>query len=88
MTTHSRNEIPVEKIRARAFERFAARGFQHGHDVDDWLAAERSLRIELATAQARPDETPVDRPLPHREERAHHHRSHETTAAKQSTRRK
>ncbi len=31
------------EIAARAYERFCARGFQHGHDVEDWLAAERDL---------------------------------------------
>lgn len=32
-----------EQIAARAYERFAERGFQHGHDVEDWLGAERDL---------------------------------------------
>lgn len=32
-----------EDIAARAYERFAERGYQHGHDVDDWLHAEREL---------------------------------------------
>ena len=27
-----------------AFERFCQRGGHHGHDVDDWLQAERELR--------------------------------------------
>lgn len=27
-----------------AFERYCLRGGQHGHDVDDWLQAERELR--------------------------------------------
>ena len=31
------------QIAARAYERFCARGFQHGHDVEDWLAAETEL---------------------------------------------
>ena len=30
-------------IAVRAYERFCARGHQHGHDVEDWLAAEREL---------------------------------------------
>ena len=32
-----------DAIAVRAFERFAARGYQHGFDVEDWLAAEREL---------------------------------------------
>ncbi len=35
--------ITREQIAARAYEHFAARGFQHGHDVEDWLVAEREL---------------------------------------------
>ncbi len=34
----------VEDIAARAYERFVARGGEHGRDVDDWLAAEAELR--------------------------------------------
>lgn len=36
--TPARDDIAV-----RAYARFEARGFQHGHDVEDWLAAEREL---------------------------------------------
>ena len=32
-----------ERIAARAYERFIARGYQHGYDVEDWLDAEREL---------------------------------------------
>ena len=28
----------------RAYELYLARGSEHGHDVDDWTAAERELR--------------------------------------------
>jgi hypothetical protein len=31
------------QIAARAYEHFAARGYQHGYDVEDWLTAEREL---------------------------------------------
>ena len=31
-------------IAERAFVRFCARGGEHGHDVEDWLAAEAELR--------------------------------------------
>ena len=32
-----------EAIARRAYELFLARGEQHGHDLDDWLQAEREL---------------------------------------------
>jgi Protein of unknown function (DUF2934) len=38
-TTMSRNE----RVAARAYELFAARGYEHGHDVEDWLAAEAEI---------------------------------------------
>ena len=31
-------------IALRAYERFLARGHQHGQDVEDWLVAERELQ--------------------------------------------
>jgi hypothetical protein len=36
--------VTNEAIAARAYERFLARGCQHGHDVADWIEAERELR--------------------------------------------
>lgn len=33
-----------DAVARRAFELFLARGGAHGHDVEDWLAAERELR--------------------------------------------
>lgn len=35
--------IPRETIARLAFELFEGRGRQHGHDVADWLKAERIL---------------------------------------------
>ena len=32
-----------EQIATRAYELYTARGYQHGHDVEDWLAAEAEL---------------------------------------------
>lgn len=37
-------EPSVEDIAADAYERYAARGYEDGHDLDDWLAAEQELR--------------------------------------------
>lgn len=31
-------------IAERAYVRFCERGYEHGHDVEDWLAAEAELR--------------------------------------------
>ena len=33
-----------EQIAEAAYQRYLQRGGQHGHDVDDWIDAERSLR--------------------------------------------
>jgi hypothetical protein len=33
--------MPDHDIAHRAFELYCARGCQHGHDIDDWLQAER-----------------------------------------------
>jgi hypothetical protein len=38
--------ITHQAIAARAYQKFVARGYQNGHDVEDWLAAERELRSE------------------------------------------
>jgi hypothetical protein len=35
---------PDEEIAHRAYELWLAHGATHGHDVDDWLAAESELR--------------------------------------------
>lgn len=33
-------ELRRQRVAERAYERFVARGCVHGHDVEDWLAAE------------------------------------------------
>lgn len=33
-----------EEVARRAFELYEARGWNHGHDQDDWLQAERELK--------------------------------------------
>ena len=35
-----------ERIRSRAYERYLERGQEAGHDLDDWLQAERELTAE------------------------------------------
>lgn len=34
----------ADEIAARAYERYQSRGGEDGHDIDDWLEAERELR--------------------------------------------
>jgi len=47
------NSARDEEIRRRAYEIYLERGEQPGHDLDDWLQAERELeRGALARAQA------------------------------------
>jgi hypothetical protein len=36
--------VSEHEIARRAFEFYCARGFEHGHDLEDWLLAERELR--------------------------------------------
>jgi hypothetical protein len=38
------SEPSEEDIRMRAYQRFIARGADHGSDFDDWILAERELR--------------------------------------------
>jgi ribosomal protein L7/L12 len=42
----SKNPVQItrEQVAARAYERFLERGGEHGHDLEDWLAAEAELR--------------------------------------------
>jgi hypothetical protein len=39
------NNRTCEDVARRAYELFLSRGGQHGGDVDDWLEAERQLRV-------------------------------------------
>jgi Protein of unknown function (DUF2934) len=38
--------VPEEAIRSRAHQLYEERGAEPGHDVDDWLRAERELKSE------------------------------------------
>ena len=42
-----------ELIAARAHEIFQSRGGEHGHDLDDWLQAEREVRASPSEAALR-----------------------------------
>ncbi|WP_257462622.1 DUF2934 domain-containing protein [Archangium lipolyticum] len=41
----SRNSPTQEQIARRAYELFLSRGAQHGRHEDDWLQAERELKL-------------------------------------------
>ena len=40
-----RTEPTYEQIAQRAYDLFLERGATHGHDVDDWLRAEREVNV-------------------------------------------
>ena len=43
-----------DAIAQRAYELFLARGREHGHDLDDWLQAERELAQAAQAARVVP----------------------------------
>jgi hypothetical protein len=46
--------VETDAIARRAYERFEQRGREHGHDVEDWLDAERELHARRPAAAATP----------------------------------
>ena len=46
------SESRDETIARRAYELYCARGCEDGHDVDDWLSAEREVRVEASATTA------------------------------------
>ncbi len=40
--------VPKDKIAKRAYEKWVKRGYQHGHDMKDWLEAEAELKAEAS----------------------------------------
>ena len=44
-------QVLQEEIARRAFEKFAARGYVHGFDQQDWLDAEEELVAEFRDRQ-------------------------------------
>jgi len=43
-----------DEIARRAFELYCARGCEDGHDVEDWLQAERELHEATSAVESRP----------------------------------
>ena len=44
-------QIPLEEVSKRAFEKFAARGYLHGFDQQDWFDAEEELIADYRDQQ-------------------------------------
>jgi hypothetical protein len=49
---HSDARPSGEEIAKRAYEKFLGRQGEHGHDNEDWLAAEQELMTQPAAAEA------------------------------------
>jgi hypothetical protein len=45
-------DVPETEIARRAYELYEQRGGAHGHDIDDWLLAERELGLAHRSAAA------------------------------------
>ncbi len=43
-TPAPKNDVTTDQIRARAHEIYLKRGGAQGHELEDWVAAERELR--------------------------------------------
>lgn len=61
--THDSGPLAAGEIEFRAYTIYCARGCVDGHDVDDWLEAERQLLAEADTAPD-PGETSPAEPEP------------------------
>jgi hypothetical protein len=51
-----------DDIARRAFELYCARGCEDGHDIEDWLQAERELREATAEVEVSPRRVRKPRP--------------------------
>jgi hypothetical protein len=47
-------QVAHGEVARRAYDLFLARGCEHGHDLDDWLQAERELQGTLNATTRRP----------------------------------
>lgn len=46
-------ELSKEEISRRAYELYLNRGGEHGHDVEDWVRAEKELGAERIVTPAK-----------------------------------
>ena len=65
-----------EQIAVLAFERYASRGYQNGHDLDDWYWAECSLLAQTSNTAAAPAPSPSPTPAPEHSHHQHGHHEH------------
>ena len=49
MTERKTRELPATEVERRAYELYLERGGEDGHDVDDWIRAERELGAQVGT---------------------------------------
>jgi hypothetical protein len=49
----SASEVTLDAIARRAYEIYSSLGCTHGHDIDDWLQAERELHVSRGRRRAR-----------------------------------
>ena len=56
----TRKGTSMEDIAREAYSIFQQNGSQHGHDIEDWLEAERRLSASDAEPQADGDSRPVE----------------------------
>jgi hypothetical protein len=52
LTTHPATDVNDDVVARRAFELYCERGREDGHDLDDWLQAEREVRGEATSPAA------------------------------------
>lgn len=64
------NEVRRQEIELRAYFKYCERGCESGHDVDDWLAAERAILAERAAVPPSPATERSDSPGVRGRERA------------------
>lgn len=50
----------ADRIAQRAYERYEARGREDGHDMEDWLEAERELEEGVSSESTANDERDVN----------------------------
>jgi hypothetical protein len=47
------SSVPLEKVAARAYQKWMQKGCKHGHDRQDWLEAEAEIKAEMARTGAK-----------------------------------
>jgi hypothetical protein len=45
------NDKLYEAIKKRAYDLYCKRGYQHGHDVNDWVEAEKQVKRQFGLSR-------------------------------------